>query len=246
MESSDRITQRKKQNKALVLYNILTALFVTSLVTCNLIFQKFFTWNFFGYTFEISVGILAYPVTFIITDLISELYGRKQANQVVITGFFASIFMIFIILVAENVTATSWSRVDNALFSTVFGLSPVAVGASMTAYLVAQFIDIRIFHFWKKLTKGKHLWLRNNASTFTSQFVDTFLVISLLCIYEVDGICENFQTLIINGFLFKVLFALIDTPILYLLTYSARNYFSINASEHINLYPQNTPINDRS
>ena len=69
------------------LYLIFTGIFIASLVACNLIFQKFFTWNFLGLTFELSVGIIAYPVTFLVTDLISELYGKKRANQVVISGF---------------------------------------------------------------------------------------------------------------------------------------------------------------
>ena len=74
------------------LYLIFTGIFIASLVACNLIFQKFFTWNFLGIQFELSVGIIAYPVTFLVTDLISELFGKKRANQVVISGFFASVF----------------------------------------------------------------------------------------------------------------------------------------------------------
>ena len=74
------------------LYLIFAGIFIASLVACNLIFQKFFTWNFLGLTFELSVGIIAYPITFLVTDLISELYGKKRANQVVISGFCASVF----------------------------------------------------------------------------------------------------------------------------------------------------------
>jgi len=76
-----------------------------------------------------------------------------------------------------NATAADWSPVDAATFNKVFGLSAPAFLASMIAYLTAQFIDVRIFHFWKKLTKGKHLWLRNNASTMFSQLVDTSMVL---------------------------------------------------------------------
>ena len=157
--------------------------FIASLVACNLIFQKFFTWNFLGLTFELSVGIIAYPITFLVTDLISELYGKKRANQVVISGFCASIFTTLLIFISMNATAADWSPVDSATFNKVFGLSAPAFLASMMAYLTAQFIDVRIFHFWKRLTKGKHLWLRNNASTMFSQLVDTSMVLLLSLIH---------------------------------------------------------------
>ena len=161
------------------LYIILSGIFIASLVACNLIFQKFFHWSVFGiYTFEISVGILPYPITFLVTDIVSEIYGRKKANQLVTTGFIASLFVMLITLIAQSVPATTWSPVNDETFSNVFGLFGPAVFASMSAYLLAQFIDIRIFHFWKKMTYGKHLWLRNNASTIFSQFIDTF---SVLC-----------------------------------------------------------------
>ena len=220
---------------AFILYLVLCGLFVTSLVTSNLIFQKFFYWNFLGYEFQISVGIIAYPITFIITDLVSELFGRKRADDVVKVGLLCSLFMLLIVFVSNEVPATAWSSVDDHVFNHVFGLSTAAVGASMIAYLTAQFIDIRIFHFWKQLTKGKHLWLRNNASTFTSQFVDTLAVLSLLCLFEVQGICDNFQNLLINGFLFKVIFAIVDTPLIYLIVFIARRQFKLKPAEEISL-----------
>ena len=195
------------------LYLIFTGIFIASLVACNLIFQKFFTWNFLGLTFELSVGIIAYPVTFLVTDLISELYGKQRANQVVISGFCASVFTTLLIFISMNATAAEWSPVDSATFNKVFGLSAPAFLASMMAYLTAQFIDVRIFHFWKRLTKGKHLWLRNNASTVVSQLLDTILVICILFfgVWSTDQIFSA----IIDGWLFKMLMAFIDTPIIY-------------------------------
>ena len=161
------------------------------------------------------------------TDIISEIYGRKKANSVVLSGLFASIFVLGIVMVANNVQATEWSPVNDATFSNVFGLTGIAVGASMLAYLLAQFIDIRVFHFWKKLTNGKHLWLRNNASTFSSQLVDTATVLVLLCL--AGGIAwDKFWVLLLNGFLFKVIMALIDTPILYLVINLIRKRFKLD------------------
>ena len=195
-------------------YLILTGIFIASLVASNLIFQKFFTWNFLGINFELSVGIIAYPVTFLVTDLISELYGQKRANQVVVSGFFASVFTTLLVLISVNATTVQWSPIDSVTFSKVFGLTGPAFFASMVAYLTAQLIDVRIFHFWKRLTKGKHLWLRNNASTMFSQLVDTSVILIILCTAGVIE-WERFFGLWVMGWLFKVFVALIDTPIIY-------------------------------
>ena len=222
------------------IYLLLGALFITSLVVSNLIFQKFFYWypldvNIFGAKiFEISVGILPYPITFLITDLISEIYGKKRANQIVIGGIFASIFSLLIVYTANAVSATSWSPVGDSLFSTVFGNTMIAVFASMMAYLLAQLVDIQIYHFWKRITKGKHLWLRNNFSTFLSQFVDTFSVLFLLCSFGEIG-WDRFAGLLISGFIFKVLIAILDTPFLYLGVYLFRKRFKLKTNEEIQL-----------
>lgn len=225
------------QNKILAnnIYLILAGMFIAALVASNLIFQKFFYWNPFGwFRFEISVGILPYPITFLITDIISEIYGKKKANQVVVAGIVASIFSMGIIFLSNIVPATDWSPVKDDTFTHVFGLSPVAVLASMMAYLFAQFIDIRIFHFWKRKTKGKHLWLRNNFSTFSSQFIDTFTVVTLLCSFQVIS-WENYGTLLISGFLFKIIIAALDTPILYSIVFWLRKVFKLKMGEEIEL-----------
>ena len=208
-------------------YLILAGIFIASLVSSNLIFQKFFSWTPFGlYTFELSVGILPYPITFLVTDLISELYGKKKADQVVITGLVAALFVMGLILLAESLPHTDWSPVNSEMFTKVFGLFGPAVFASMIAYLSAQLVDIRLFHFWKRLTKGKHLWLRNNASTIVSQFVDTATVLSLLCFTNVIT-WDKFLPLLENGFLFKVIIALVDTPIIYGVIYMLKGKIDI-------------------
>ena len=230
----------KKITLANNIYLILAGLFITSLVASNLIFTKIFYWypfdiNLLGVKlFELSVGILPYPLTFLITDLISEIYGRKKADQVVITGIFASIFSIILIFLSSQVPAIDASPIDDETFNSVFLNAPLAVLASMLTYLFAQFIDIRIYHFWKKLTNGKHLWLRNNFSTFTSQFIDTFTVVFLLCITNTLP-WDMFTGLLISGFLFKVLVALIDTPLLYLGVYYFRKKFDLEINEEIDI-----------
>ena len=227
----------KNISKANNLYLVLSGIFIASLVSCNLIFQKFFEieiWlPFIGsYTFAQSVGLLPYPITFLVTDIISEIYGKKRANQVVTSGLFASIFMLIVVTCADLIPMAPWSPVDSDTFHKVFGLSGAAVFASMMAYLFAQYVDIRIFHFWKKLTRGKHLWLRNNASTVFSQFIDTFSVLFLLCFFGVLS-WDMFGVLLLNGFLFKVFFAAFDTPFVYLIVYYLRKEFNLKENEDL-------------
>ena len=194
-------------------YVILSAIFIASLITCNLIANKFVTVDLGFKVFIVSAGILPYPLTFLVTDLISELYGQKKANLVVFSGFIASIFVLFFLWLGGQFSSIPSSVVGDSTYDVVFQNAWRIIAASMVAYLFAQFIDVKIFHFWKKLTNGKHLWLRNNGSTIASQLVDTALVVSILFV----GVWDSSQIInaIIDGWLFKMLMAFIDTPIIY-------------------------------
>ena len=194
-------------------YIFLSAIFIASLVTCNLIANKFVTVDLGFKVFIVSAGILPYPLTFLVTDLTSELYGQKKANLVVFSGFVASMFVLLFLWLGGQFNAIPSSIVNDDIYNSVFQNAWRIIAASMIAYLFAQFIDVRIFHFWKRLTNGKHLWLRNNGSTIASQLVDTTLVIMILFV----GVWESDQIIsaIIDGWLFKMLMAAIDTPIIY-------------------------------
>ena len=194
-------------------YIILAGIFIASLVTCNLIANKFVTVDLGFKVFIVSAGILPYPLTFLVTDLISELYGQRKANLVVFSGFIASMFVLLFLWLGSQFEAIPGSIVNDSTYNSVFQNAWRLIAASMVAYLFAQFVDVRIFHFWKKLTNGKHLWLRNNGSTVASQLVDTTLVICILFVgvWETDKILSAIR----DGWLFKMLMALIDTPIIY-------------------------------
>jgi len=229
---------KKKERLARKIYLYLAGLFITSLVVSNLIFQKFFYWHpfdieiFDNKIFVLSVGILPYPITFLITDIISEIYGKKKAVQVVITGIFASFFSIILLLVAGALPAIENSPINDTVFKQVFSMTPLAVTASMLAYFCAQLVDIKIFHFWKNLTKGKLLWLRNNFSTFSSQFIDSSLVIGLLCSFNIIS-WDLFWGLVLSAVIFKILIAIIDTPILYFFVWLLRKKFNLKINEEI-------------
>ena len=206
-------------------YIILLGIFIASLVTCNLIANKFVTVNLGFKVFIVSAGILPYPLTFLVTDLISEIYGQKKANLVVFSGFVASIFVLSFLWLGAQFNSIPNSIVDDSTYNAVFQNAWRLITASMIAYLFAQFIDVRIFHFWKKLTNGKHLWLRNNGSTIASQLIDTTLVISILFV----GVWNTDQILsaIIDGWIFKMLMALLDTPIIYVVIYLLKGKIDI-------------------
>ena len=210
-------------------YLVLAGIFIASLVTCNLIANKFVTVDLGFKVFIVSAGILPYPLTFLVTDLISELYGQKKANLVVFSGFIASLFVLLFLWLGGQFNSIPSSIVDDVTYNSVFRNAWRLIAASMVAYLIAQFIDVRIFHFWKKLTNGKHLWLRNNGSTIASQLVDTSLVICILFI----GVWNPDQIIsaIFDGWMFKMLMAFIDTPIIYGILYLLKGKIDIATYE---------------
>ena len=172
------------------------------------------------YTMSVPAGVIAYPFTFLATDLISELFGRKKAQLVVWVGFFLNFFMLLLMSISHWLPDTYGVSGGLDLFEGVYEFMIGNTIASMIAYLIAQSVDVRLFHFWKKKTKGKHLWLRNNASTMFSQLVDSTAIIFIL--YFTDNLGANITTigavfiLILNSYLFKFFFALFDTPLFYL------------------------------
>ena len=217
--------------KSKKIYLYLAATFIAALVVCNLIANKFITIDLGFKTFVISAGVLPYPITFLITDILSEIYGKKKTARIVWAGFGASLFVLGVLLLAQQFTAIEGSPVDDDTFNKVFGNSWRVIFASMTAYLCAQLIDVRIYHFWKEKTAGKHLWLRNNFSTVFSQLVDTTLVVCVLFI----GVRSHSEIMqfILDGWLFKILCAFIDTPLLYASTAFIRNKLDLKFGEEV-------------
>ena len=164
----------------------------------------------------VAVGALPYPITFLCTDLISEIWGEQRANQVVWVGLLLNGWVVLILWLGGVLPAMPGT--DDSTFRTLQQLSFGAVGASMVAYLTAQFVDVRLFHFWKKRTKGKALWLRNNGSTLVSQLVDTSAVVLIshygahvLPVQPDAPVLPQLGSFIASGYLFKMLAALADT-----------------------------------
>lgn len=227
-EKVDKVTNKRRE----IVFIILAGLFLGTLAVLNILGisrQIDLSFTVFGRTipFIVFVGVLPYPITFLCTDFISELYGKKRANMVVWVGLLLNIWVLFIIWLGGALPPHP-ELLDGGLPAlddpnrTFFQIRKWTFGAtiaSMIAYLTAQFIDVRIFHAIRKLTKGKKLWLRNNGSTLTSQMVDSVAVITITYLWASDAIMikmgesvvHGLVILILSNYMFKMVSALLDT-----------------------------------
>lgn len=199
------------------LFLFFSGIFLTSLVVGNIIGTTKFV-DVLGLI--VPAGVLAYPFTFLATDLICELYGKKKAQTLVWVGFLMNLFLLALMSLGHILPDVAGISGAASTFERVYQFMVGNVIGSMIAYLIAQTVDVHLFHFWKKLTKGKHLWLRNNASTTLSQLIDTISILSIL--YLANNLGPNINSvssliqLIFASYLFKFFFALLDTPLFYL------------------------------
>ncbi len=187
-------------------------LYAGMVVVANVLASKIvvFLW------WEFDAGTIVYASVFLLTDMLSEFYGKKTAQKAVFAGFFANIMLLLSVLIAIAwQPSASWGNQE--AFAAVLGNTWRIVLASMTAYLLSQNHDIWAYEFWRKLTRGRHLWLRNNASTMASQLLDTvvFVSIAFYGVYPITG-------MIIGLYTFKLLVAVIDTPYLYVVRWYYR------------------------
>jgi queuosine precursor transporter len=162
------------------LYTYLSAVFVAALLIGDLTGGKAFgvEFNVFGlhYNQPVSVGLFAFPITFLLTDIVNEFYGTKGARFLTLLGMWMAVFAFVVLNVSQLPRADPNSFFTDAEFNKVFGVGTKLFVASIIAYLCGQFLDIQIFAFWKALTRSKHLWLRATGSTIVSQVVDTFVI----------------------------------------------------------------------
>ncbi|MBW2243866.1 MAG: queuosine precursor transporter [Deltaproteobacteria bacterium] len=217
-------------------YLILAGLFLGSMTMLNILgVSRFLDLSFqigpWTIPLPLAVGVLPYPITFLCTDFISELYGRKRASHVVWVGLGLNLWVVLFLWLGgvlppeTSFEASGLPSIDapDYAFYRIRQLTMGAVLASMVAYLAAQLVDVYLFHFWKRLTRGRHLWLRNNGSTLVSQLVDTVCVITIthywahgLPIDEAEAIWPQLRVFIVSGYVFKLVVALLDTIPFYL------------------------------
>ena len=235
------------QRRAESAYTILAASFAVILVLTNIIGTKLFylfpeggpSWFNGGEPVTLTAGIITYPLTFWLTDIVSELWGRRKANLMVWIGFGTSLLMLGVLQIAVSLHPSgSWmlpntpivpldgslmesgelsaASIMQAAYATTFHNPRLLLFASMLAYLVAQLFDVRLYHFWWRVTGGRHMWIRNNGSTIISQLVDTIIVIGIFLELGTDLGLDTIIEIIIWTYVCKIALAVVDTPLIYL------------------------------
>ena len=256
-------------------YVFFSCFFVGVLILTNIIGTKLFTLTvpsfiqergIWGPSLVLTSGIITYPFTFLLTDLVSETWGKRRADLMVLIGFLTSLLMLAIISLAKALPpADIWqisakhadffhpqhyihspsgeilgvnAQAAQAAFTFSFEAPGLLLLASMLAYLSAQLLDNHLFHFWKGLCRGRHLWLRNNASTWVSQLIDTTIVngIFLYFYWQMPWFETSAQKpvsilqVILSSYACKVLIACCDTPLIYLGSWTLRRFKIGNAN----------------
>ncbi len=169
-------------------------------------------------TLAMTLGVVPFPVTFIITDLLNEYYGRKSVRFTTLLGMLVLVGVYLLIFAVRGIPANSISAVSDDAFNAVFANSQAIIIGSIIAYLIGQLIDIQVFYRLRKWTGGRHIWLRATGSTIISQLIDSFVVIYLgLGLFAANPIGFDAATEIArNNFIFKMLVAIGITPLVYL------------------------------
>jgi hypothetical protein len=232
-----------------IVFLLLSGLFTGTLAMLNILgITRLidFSFELFGYMvpFKVFVGVLPYPLTFLCTDFISEFYGKKRATQVVWVGFILNLWVIFILWIGgilppvpPMLESTGLPEPGNAnyLFYQLRLYTFSATFASMIAYLTAQFVDVHVFHFLKKASSGRKLWLRNNGSTLTSQLVDSLSVVLITYFFtnairvpEGYTVTRFLLILLFSNYIFKMVAALIDTIPFYIGSRFLTTYLNID------------------
>ncbi len=242
-QGGDTLTEAVYRRRREGAFLVLAGLFIGSMTMLNILGVTRFldlSFDFLGFTvpLPLAVGVLPYPLTFLCTDFISEIYGRRRANFLVWVGLLVNVWLVFILWIGGLLPGFDQAVPDVAgrlpVFFEVRKAALGAVVASMVAYAAAQLCDVHLFHFWKRLTGGRHLWLRNNGSTMVSQFIDTFAVITithfyagLLPVAADRPLWPQLWTFILTGYVFKFLVAALDTLPFYFGTAWLRKYLAV-------------------
>ena len=243
-----QLTERRER-----VFLVLAGVFLSAMTLLNVIgITKFVQLG----PLAVAVGVLPYPITFLCTDLISELYGKSRANFLVTVGLFINGFILLVMTVGQYATSVDpanmppWQILQLAqpiplpsgdslegnveLFTVMYAMTSGAVTASMAAYITAQYCDVQLFHFWKRVTKGKHLWLRNNFSTLLSQLVDSVMVVTVTfgaVFLRGEMAFQTLLVLVASNYGFKAAVALLDTIPLYILVARLRRYLALDEHE---------------
>ncbi len=225
------------------LFVVCTAIFLTALVVAEATAGKLFTvldlsnpLRLFGEEFGsvvMTAGVIAFPVTFIVTDLINEYYGKAGIRFVTYVGVAMIVFEFALIQIAMAVPAASFSPVSGSAFDEVFGASTWIIVGSIVAYLVGQLVDIALFHWLRDLTQGRMLWLRATGSTLGSQFLDTFVVLFVAFYLSGQMTIQTVVAVTLFNYAYKFAVAVAVTPVIYAAHWAMDRYLGHAQAERM-------------
>lgn len=209
-------------NKKDTVYVVLAGIFITNALVAELIGGKLIDVG----SAVMSIGILPWPVVFVTTDLINEYFGEKGVKKLSLITAGLIAYTFFVLFFAIKIPSSGISSVNSEQFKAVFGQSQLIIIGSIVAFLVSQLIDVTIFHFVKKRTGNKMIWLRSTGSTIISQLFDSFIVLGIA--FWLPGVMD-FKTFLISGFTgytVKLVIAILMTPMIYLGHFLIQKYIS--------------------
>ncbi len=213
-----------------IVFLVLAGFFITNAIVAELIGGKLV--QFFG-LFTQSIGIILWPVIFLLTDLINEYYGKDGVKKLTYITVGLISFTFILLTVALNIPATSFSPVSDDIFKTIFGQSQWIIVGSIIAFLLSQLVDVYVFWAFKKVTGDKHIWLRATGSTMVSQLIDTFVVQFIAFVLPGKWPFSEFLTNASWGYAFKLLVALALIPMIYLGHYVIGKYLKKHTTVNI-------------
>ena len=217
-------------NRKDIVFLVLAGFFITNAIVAELIGGKLVM--FFG-TFTQSVGIVLWPVVFILTDIVNEFYGQSGVRKLSYITLCLIAFTFLYLFVCMQIPATNFSPVSDDSFKKVFGQSMYIIFGSMVAFLVSQLVDSGIFWMLRNRTGKKMIWLRSTGSTVVSQLVDTFIVQFMAFVIPGWWTMEEFMHNASYGYVFKLLVAVSVIPVIYLVHYLIDKYLGDEVSHNM-------------
>ena len=228
-----------EQNKRNNIFFILSGIFITNAIIAEILGTKIFEFDFI-LNFNMSVGVIIWPIVFITTDIINEYFGKKGIKKISYFTILLIIYVFIIIYMSTKLTPNNyWLNINNVdnhgnpfnidyAYNIIFLQSTGIIIGSIIAFLIAQILDVIVFHKLKKMTKGKFIWLRATGSTLISQFIDSFVVlfIAFYLLAPNDKVWSLSQVFSVgfDNYTFKFIIAILITPLIYLAHYLIDNY----------------------
>ncbi len=203
-------------DKRIKLYTVLSSIFLTALILAEITGGKLIGLEISdGLGFTLTMGVIPFPITFIVTDIINEYYGRRGIRFITFVGMAMILMALLVLQIDMLIPAAAISPVTDNSFNAVFGVSVRIIIGSLTAYLVSQLVDIYVFHLIRQRTGGKLLWLRATGSTVISQLIDSFIVLFIAFLGQLS--VQQILLIGITNYVYKFGIAVGTTPLLYLI-----------------------------